>query len=110
MVCTVTVLFPNDINAEYDIDYYTNTHMTQIEKLWTRFSLRGWSVTKFIPDLDGSAPLYAFGSEILWESEEGMRSAFASPEAAKLMRDIARFSNRSSIFIIGQNTKPASGI
>ena len=104
---TVTVVFPNDADAKYDIDYYTKTHMTLIEKHWSKYGLQGWSVTKYRPGLDGAPPLYAFGSEIFWESEEGMKSAFGSSEVAEIMEDVARFSNKHPIFLIGQTIKPA---
>lgn len=107
MAFTVTVVFPNDAGAKYDIDYYTKTHMTFIEKHWSKYGLQGWSVTKYRPGLDGAPPLYAFGSEVIWESEEGMKSAFGSSEVAETMEDVARFSNKHPIFLIGQTIKPA---
>ncbi|RAH75727.1 uncharacterized protein BO66DRAFT_416913 [Aspergillus aculeatinus CBS 121060] len=107
MTLTVTVVFPNDTDAKYDIDYYVENHMTLVEKLWSQYGLQGWSVTKYIPGLDGSPPLYAFGSEVFWENEEGMKEAFRSSSVAEIMADVARFSNKSPIFLIGQTIKPA---
>ncbi|KAF4246930.1 hypothetical protein CNMCM8980_007966 [Aspergillus fumigatiaffinis] len=107
MASSITVVFPNDADAEYDIDYYTKNHLPLIEKHWSKFGLKGWSVTRFVPGLDGSKPLYAFGSEVFWESEEGIKNAFASPETAEIMGDIPRFSNKSPIFLIGEIMKPA---
>ena len=52
MAFTVTVVFPNDADAKYDVDYYTKTHMTLIEKHWSKYGLQGWSVTKYLPGLD----------------------------------------------------------
>jgi uncharacterized protein (TIGR02118 family) len=98
MAFSITVVFPNDADAEYDIDYYTKNHMPLIEKHWSKFGLKGWSVTRFVPGLDGSKPLYAFGSEVFWESEEGIKNAFASPETAEIMGDIPRFSNKVTYF------------
>lgn len=108
MACTVTVVFPNDADAKYDIDYYIKNHMTLIAKHWSKFGLKSWSVTKYIPGLEGTPPVYAFGSEVYWESEEGMKKAFGSPEVAEIMADVARFSNKPPTFLIGQTIKPAS--
>lgn len=94
MACTVTVVFPNDADAKYDIDYYVKNHMTLIEKLWSNYGLKGWSVTKYVPSLDGTPPLYAFGSEVFWENEEGMKKAFESSTVTEIMADISRFSNK----------------
>ncbi|PYI02321.1 hypothetical protein BO78DRAFT_422682 [Aspergillus sclerotiicarbonarius CBS 121057] len=109
MSFTVTVVFPNDADAKYDIDYYTKTHMALIEKHWSKYGLKGWSVTKYVPGVDGTPPVYAFGSEAFWESEDGMKSAFGSPEVAEIMADVAHFSNKSPIFLLGQTIKPAFG-
>ncbi|RAL02820.1 uncharacterized protein BO80DRAFT_463071 [Aspergillus ibericus CBS 121593] len=107
MSFTVTVVFPNDADAEYNIDYYTQTHMTLIEKHWSKYGLKGWSVTKYVPGLDGTPPLYAFGSEVFWENEDGAKAAFASPEVAEIMGDVPHFSNKTPIFLLGQTVKPA---
>jgi hypothetical protein len=41
MAFSITVVFPNDADAEYDIDYYTRNHMPLIEKHWSKFGLKG---------------------------------------------------------------------
>ncbi|GKZ32806.1 hypothetical protein AbraIFM66950_002433 [Aspergillus brasiliensis] len=106
MAYTITVVFPNDADAQYDIDYYTNVHMKLIEKHWSKYGLKSWSVTKFLPSLDGAAPVYAVGSQVHWESEEGMKKAFESPEVAEIMGDVSRFSNKKPVFLIGETVKP----
>lgn len=73
--------------------------MTLIEKHWSKYGLQGWSVTKYLPGLDNVPPLYAFGSEVFWESEDGMKSTFGSPEVAEIMEDVARFSNKHPHFL-----------
>ena len=107
MAYTVTVVFPNDADAKYGINYYTNSHMSLIEKRWSKYGLKSWSVTKYAPSLDGTAPMYAFGSQVYWENEEGMKNAFQSPEVAEIMEDVSRFSNKQPIFLVGQIIKPA---
>ncbi|CAK41996.1 uncharacterized protein BO96DRAFT_492378 [Aspergillus niger CBS 101883] len=102
MTYTITVVFPNETDAQYDIDYYTNVHMRLIEKHWSKYGLKSWSVTKFGPSLDGTAPVYAVGSRVHWESEEGMKRAFESPEVAEVMGDVVHFSNKQPIFLFGE--------
>ncbi len=36
MAYTVTVVFPIDADAQYDINYYTNSHMSLIEQHWSK--------------------------------------------------------------------------
>lgn len=110
MSCTVTVVFPNDVDAKYDIDYYVKNHMTLIEKLWSNYGLKRWSVTNYVPGIDGTPPLYSFGSEVVWENEVGMKKAFESSTVAEIMADVAHFSNKPPIFLIGRTVKPAFNI
>ncbi|GFN11042.1 hypothetical protein AtubIFM56815_008608 [Aspergillus tubingensis] len=107
MTYTITVVFPNEPDAKYDIEYYTNVHMRLIEKHWTKYGLKSWSVTKFGPALDGTPPPYAVGSRVHWESEEGMKKAFESPEVPEVMGDVVNFSNRPAIFLFGETVQPS---
>lgn len=70
MACTISVVFPNEVDAKYDIEYYTRNHMPLIEKHWSQYGLKNWSVTKFVLGMDGTPPIYAFGREVFWENEE----------------------------------------
>ncbi|WYZ45683.1 hypothetical protein EsH8_VIII_000999 [Colletotrichum jinshuiense] len=102
MVFTITVVFPNEPDAKYDIDYYVANHMPMIQDLWGKYGVKSWSVTKFQNSVDGSAPLYAFGSVVTWGSVDQMRTAFAGPEAEGIMGDVANFSNKHPIFLTGE--------
>ena len=105
MSFAITVVFPTHADSNYNIDYYVSHHMPLIERHWKKFGLKSWSVTKFAPGLDGNPPLYAFGSVVSWENEEGMKEAFGSPEAAEIMGDVPNFSNVQPIFLLGQILK-----
>lgn len=105
MVTTITVVFPNEPDANYDIDYYIRHHMPLIQSLWGKYGVKGWSVTKYGNGIDGSAPLYAFGSVVVWESAAGIETAFAGTEVAHIMGDVPNFSNKQPIFLIGEVVK-----
>ncbi|GJC89625.1 hypothetical protein ColLi_12463 [Colletotrichum liriopes] len=102
MPITVTVVFPNEPDAKYDIEYYIKTHMPLIEKLWGKYGSGSWTVTKFQGGLDGSAPLYAFGSVVTWDSLDQIKAAFGGPEVGEIMGDVGNFSNKQPIFLIGE--------
>ncbi|KAJ4983114.1 hypothetical protein SVAN01_11378 [Stagonosporopsis vannaccii] len=101
MAVTITVVFPNDSDAEYDIDYYISKHMPLVQAQWSKYGLQSWSATKFLNGIDGSSPLYAFGSVVMWDSEDQLKTAFAGPEVAEIMGDVTNFSNKQPIFLIG---------
>lgn len=97
----ITVVFPNDADAQYDIEYYTNHHMPSILKDWAKYGVTGWNVREFAPGPDGSAPLYAFGSDVFWKSAERLEGAFKGPEAGAIMADVLKFSNKPPVFLYG---------
>lgn len=101
LVNTITVLFPNEPDAKYDIEYYVSHHMPLIERRWKRYGVQSWSVTTFNPSANGAISLYAFGSVIAWESKEGFQKAFERPEVAEIMSDVPNFSNKRAVFLFG---------
>lgn len=64
----ITVVFPNDADAEYDITYYVEKHMPRIMDEWAKYGVTGWNVREFAPGPDGAKPMYAFGSDVFWSS------------------------------------------
>ncbi|KAJ0326318.1 hypothetical protein COL5a_007146 [Colletotrichum fioriniae] len=76
MTVTITVVFPNDPDAEYDINYYTTKHMPLIQERW-----RKYGVTSCFQQI---------------------KAAFAGPEAGGIMGDVPNFSNKQPIFLTGE--------
>ncbi|KAJ9139154.1 hypothetical protein NKR23_g8126 [Pleurostoma richardsiae] len=102
MAFTVTVVFPDEPDAKYDIDSYVEHHMPLVQSCWGKYGLQSWSATKFVDGVDGSHPLYAFGSVVVWDTEESIKTAFAGPEVAEIMGDVAAFSNKHAVFLMGE--------
>lgn len=107
MSYTITVLFPNEADAKYDIEYYAAHHMPLIERHWKKYGVQTWSVTSFGPGPDGAQPLYTFGSVVVWESRKGVEKAFESPEVAEIMSDVPNFSNKQPVFLFGSHIEAA---
>jgi uncharacterized protein (TIGR02118 family) len=101
MTYTITVLFPNDADAQYDIEYYVSHHMPLIERHWKKFGVQSWCVTTFDPSANGEPAMYKFGSIVTWESKEGIQKAFESPEVTEIMGDVPKFSNKQPVFLFG---------
>lgn len=101
MASSITVLFPNEADAKYDINYYKAQHMPLIQKLWGRFGITSWSVTTFTPGPDGSAPAFIFGSVVNWSSAEAIKTAFADESVQQIMQDVPNFSNKHPTFLFG---------
>ncbi|KAF4919085.1 hypothetical protein CGCVW01_v008226 [Colletotrichum viniferum] len=101
MPATVTVLYPNEPDAKYDIDYYINKHMPLAGSTWKAFGVTSWSVTKYAPGPDGAEPKYAFAGILQWDSVESVKKALASADTAKIMQDVPNYSNKQPILLIG---------
>ncbi|RAL00169.1 uncharacterized protein BO80DRAFT_425955 [Aspergillus ibericus CBS 121593] len=102
MAYTLTVLYPNETDAKYNLDYYISNHMPLVERHWKKYGIQSWSVTRYNPAVDGTRPLYTIGCIIAWESEESIQEAFKGPEAAEVLSDVSNFSNKQPIFLIGK--------
>ncbi|WAO88885.1 Hypothetical protein NCS54_00625000 [Fusarium falciforme] len=102
MAFTITVLFPNEPDAKYDFEYYVSKHMPLIQECWGKYGAKSWSATQFTGGLDGSPSPYAFGSVVEWEDADQVKTAFEGPEAAEIMGDVANFSNKQALFLLGR--------
>lgn len=105
MPVTVSVLYPNDADAKYDIDYYVNRHMPLAAAQWKPSGCLSWTVTKYQATPDGKEPKFAFAGILTFESLEAVHKALASPESAAVMQDVPNYSNKEPVFLIGEDLK-----
>lgn len=42
-----TILYPNDADTKFDLEYYLTKHMPMLASNWEPVGLTGWKVTKF---------------------------------------------------------------
>lgn len=102
MPATLTALFPSDPDATYDMDYYVKHHMPLVQRTIGKHGMSSWTATRFGPGVDGSEPRYTFGSVAYWDSLASIKAAFAAPEVTEVMGDVANFSNKQPVFLIGE--------
>jgi uncharacterized protein (TIGR02118 family) len=105
MTFIITVVFPNDADAKYDIKYYIEKHMPRIMEEWAKYGVTGYNVREFAPGPDGAKPVHAFGSDVFWTSKDRLHEAFAGPEATGIMGDVVNFSNKAPVFLYGDVKK-----
>jgi uncharacterized protein (TIGR02118 family) len=88
----VSVFYPNRKNAEFNMDYYCNTHMPLVRRLLGS-SLQGVSVDSGISGEEpGSAAPYVAIGHLLFNSVESFRSSFA-PYAQEISDDVPKYTN-----------------
>jgi uncharacterized protein (TIGR02118 family) len=88
----VSVMYPNSSDANFDIDYYCNTHMTMVAELLGD-ALKGSNVDYGLAGgaPGESAPFIAMG-HLIFDSVESFQNAFG-PHAEKIMSDIPNYTN-----------------
>ncbi|GKZ17315.1 hypothetical protein AbraIFM66951_007547 [Aspergillus brasiliensis] len=102
MTYTVTVLYPNEVDAKYNYEYYLSHHMPLVDKHWKKYNLQGWNVLKFGPGPTGDRIPYSFGCTLFFEDERAVKRAFEGPEAGDVLGDIQNFSNKQPSFLFGE--------
>ncbi|KAG8160070.1 hypothetical protein KVR01_010707 [Diaporthe batatas] len=104
MAATLTVMYPNEADAKYDIEYYKTQHMPLMERLLGKYGVKSWTVTTYLPSADGSAAPYVFSSTVTWTSAQAIKEAFADESAPQILADVANFSNKQPVFLVGEIT------
>ncbi|WYZ39772.1 hypothetical protein EsH8_IV_000113 [Colletotrichum jinshuiense] len=105
MPATVSVLYPNEPDSKYDVEYYISRHMPLAAAQWKSSGLKSWSVTKYQASPDGKEPQYVFAGILNFDSIESIHKALASPETQAVMQDVPNFSNKTPVFLIGEDAK-----
>lgn len=101
MSVKITVLYPKNEGATFDMDYYLATHMPLVGEKWGPYGLKGWEVVQFRPGPDGSEPAYSVQASLIWDSPDDVKTAFASEETKTVLGDVPNFSNRDPILMGG---------
>ncbi|KAJ5160061.1 uncharacterized protein N7482_007065 [Penicillium canariense] len=101
MTYTAVVAYPNEPDTKFDIDYYLQSHMPLVAKLWGPVGLKSWKVAKYDSDITGASPKYLITATLVWESEEAGTAAVKSESAPTIFGDIPNFTNVQPITLAG---------
>lgn len=108
MVFKATVLYPNEDDATFKMDYYLATHMPLVSENWSKHGLTGWEVIQFSPGLDGSKPQYSVQATLIFNSADDFAKAAQSAEAKTVFEDVPNFSNKGPLLVGGEVVKTHS--
>jgi uncharacterized protein (TIGR02118 family) len=88
----VSVMYPNNSEATFDIEYYCNTHVPLVGELLGE-ALKGGAVDYGLAGgaPGEAAPFIAIG-HIMFDSVESFQEAFG-PKAEEIMADLPNFTN-----------------
>ena len=99
----ISILYPNNPGARFDIGYYVDTHMPlAIELLSAHPGFKGVSVERGIGGLiSGAAAAHIAQCHFLFESKEDFMAAF-TPNAAVLQADIPNYTNIEPVIEVNE--------
>ena len=94
----ISILYPNNKGARFDMPYYVNTHMPlSIKLLSTHPGFKGVSVERGLGGAEpGSDPAYVAMCHFLFDSIEDFMAAFV-PHAARLQGDMPNYTDTKPV-------------
>ena len=97
----VSVLYPSQEGAKFDIAYYCNRHIPLVERLLGS-ALKGASVDHGISgEAPGTPAPYLAMGHLLFDSVQDFRKSFA-PNAQAILEDIPKYTNSQPILQISE--------
>jgi len=96
-----TVLYPQEDDAKFDMDYYLKKHMPLVMEKFKSHGLKRWEVLEYKPGPDGAAPKFSVGATLIFDSPDQMAAAITSEDAKPVFGDIENFSNKAPVFLGG---------
>lgn len=88
----VSVMYPNQEGARFDVDYYRTTHMHLVRKHMQPFGLVRTEVLRGISGTAGQPPPYICIGNLYFETADGYEAAIAA-SAGALRADIPNFTD-----------------
>jgi uncharacterized protein (TIGR02118 family) len=103
MPLDVTVIYPNEDDTKFDLDYYLKTHMPLVKSKWASYGLKGYTVSEYQPGPDGAKPPYIVGCVLHWDNAEDLQKAMGASDCTEpIFGDIPNFCNKQPILLTGE--------
>lgn len=90
----ISIMYPNEADSRFDMDYYLNTHMPMsIERLGVASGFVGVTVEEGVSGAEpGSEPEYIAMCDYMFDSLDAFMAAF-TPHAELLQGDIVNYTD-----------------
>ena len=95
----VSVLYPNNESATFDMDYYCKTHLPLVAELVGKALISSSADAGLARGAPGEAPTYIAMGHLVFESAESFQQAFA-PHQEVIAADLVNFTNVSPVIQI----------
>jgi len=88
----VTVCYPNQPGARFDVEYYLSRHMPMVEEKLRSHGMKSWSVSKGVGGFGSGPAARLIQASLDFESMEGLQAGMAA-ESAAIMADIPNYTD-----------------
>lgn len=95
---TFYVYYQGTPDTRFDRDYYTNQHLPLCMEAWAKYGLL--SIKAFYPAIDEEGTIAI--CESVFRDDAAAQTAFNSPETAKVMADVARYTDGTPLRVRAQ--------
>jgi uncharacterized protein (TIGR02118 family) len=86
------MLYRNTPDAQFDFDYYVNTHLVDFKRRMSEFSLSSFEVQKCISTMRGDPPDYLCITHLDFDDRDRMTAGFAK-HGTELKAAFAEYTN-----------------
>ncbi|PWN88586.1 hypothetical protein FA10DRAFT_268765 [Acaromyces ingoldii] len=87
MTYITNVVYDNDANAAFDMEYYIKTHMPLVQKHWGPRGLESWRVFDY--SKDSSSP-YKVHALLMWKDQASADDSISN-HGAEVFGDVPKF-------------------
>ena len=87
----MTIVYPSGPDVRFNFDYYVNTHMPLIMRLYGK-SISRFELRRGQPGADGAPPPY-IATITIWIADPAAFDAAAAEHQAGIRADVAKFTN-----------------
>lgn len=101
MVVKAVVLYANDADISFDLDYYLKLHMPLVQLIWSKHGLQSWDVIQFGEGPGGDRPPFHVQATLTFNDGRALQSALADSETQSIFDDVHKFTNKQPIFVAG---------
>ena len=88
----IAVMYPSASGTTFDQDYYMQTHIPLVRRLWSPLGLQDVKVLRGVAGPDGAAPTYSIVALLSFASMDAFKAA-AAQHGAEIFADIPKFTN-----------------
>ena len=100
----LSVLYPTSKTKTFDHAYYDETHIPLLKEVYGAAGMLGVLVLKGVSSADGGPAPFVAMAHLSFESPEAMQACLASPRAAEVSADVAKFTKIKPVVQVSERS------